>query len=70
MSAYEADLLARTRMQGLDLHGSRRLGDLELLARLQHHGAATRLLDFTLGVRRALVLDAGTARPITDSSSD
>jgi hypothetical protein len=51
---YEQDLLHRTRMQGWGVHGGRELGDLELLARLQHHGAATRLMDFSRSVYVAL----------------
>lgn len=49
---YEKYLLERARHRGFDVVGGRRLSDLELLARLQHHGAATRLVDFT---RSALV---------------
>jgi hypothetical protein len=46
MREYETRLLNVARLAG---HGNvgRDLSDLELLARLQHHGAATRLVDFT-----------------------
>lgn len=44
---YEADLLQEARANGYGHRGGRRLSDLELLASLQHFGAATRLLDFT-----------------------
>lgn len=49
---YENYLLGKARHRGFDIIDGRRLCDLELLARLQHHGAATRLVDFT---RSALV---------------
>lgn len=49
----EAQLLERARHKGHDAGGAGiELPDMELLARLQHHGAATRLVDFT---RNALV---------------
>jgi hypothetical protein len=41
--AVEADLVERARSVGIGIDSS----ELELLARLQHHGAATRLLDCT-----------------------
>jgi hypothetical protein len=41
LRAVEQSLIERTRAAGLGVD----LGELELLARLQHHGAATRLLD-------------------------
>jgi hypothetical protein len=44
---YEARLLDEARIAGHGRVGGRRLADLELTAMLQHHGAATRLLDFT-----------------------
>lgn len=44
---YEQKLLDETRSLGHGLRGDRRLTDLELLSVLQHHGAATRLMDFT-----------------------
>jgi FRG domain len=44
----EKRLLERARAAGHGFRQARRLGDLELLALLQHHGAATRLLDCTM----------------------
>jgi len=54
MAAYEHELLSVVRMAGHGLSEGRRLSDLELLARLQHHGAATRLVDFTANALIAL----------------
>jgi FRG domain len=47
VQGYETQLLYNARLAGHGHHEGRQLGDLELLAMLQHHGAATRLLDFT-----------------------
>ncbi len=44
---------AKKNLYNYDNHG-RKLGDIELLAKLQHCGAATRLLDFTKNVLVAL----------------
>jgi FRG domain len=44
---YEDKLLNSARMAGHGHTGTRDLDDLELLARLQHHGAATRIVDFS-----------------------
>ena len=49
---YESQLLKHATHQGYRFHNGRMLSDFELLAKLQHHGAATRLVDFT---RNALV---------------
>ena len=49
---YEESLLARATHHGYRVMNGQELSDLELLARLQHHGAATRLIDAT---RSALV---------------
>lgn len=49
---YEKKLLEQATHKGYRIQDGRLLSDFELLARLQHHGAATRLLDFT---RNALV---------------
>ncbi len=46
------ELIEKARLLGHDLRNGRRLSDLELLAELQHFGAATCLIDFT---RNALV---------------
>lgn len=51
---YEGYLLNEARLAGHDFHNGRSLGDLELLAVLQHYGAATRLLDFSRNVAVAL----------------
>lgn len=54
ISRYEADLVGHARLGGHGYANGRRLSDLELLALLQHHGAATRLVDFTSNVFIAL----------------
>lgn len=47
MCEYEKRLLGVARLAGHGRTDGRRLADLGLLAKLQHHGAATRLVDFT-----------------------
>ena len=44
---YELDLLKHATHRGYRRHDGRDLTDMELLAKLQHHGAATRLVDAT-----------------------
>jgi hypothetical protein len=44
---YEKNLLEKARHKGFGRLDGRTLSDFELLARLQHHGAATRLIDAT-----------------------
>lgn len=44
---YEKSLMEQATHRGYRRQDSRDLRDLELLAKLQHHGAATRLLDFS-----------------------
>ncbi|MCY8935669.1 FRG domain-containing protein [Peribacillus frigoritolerans] len=44
---YEELLLDRARHKGYGFTDGMVLSDMELLARLQHHGAATRLVDFS-----------------------
>lgn len=51
---YEEALLEEARSLGHGLRDGRRLSDLELLSVLQHHGAATRMLDFTRNAFTAL----------------
>ena len=43
----QKDILEPARMNGYGTQNGQRLSDLELLAELQHHGAATCLIDFT-----------------------
>ncbi|MGE7121812.1 FRG domain-containing protein [Peribacillus sp. NPDC046944] len=45
--SYEKSLLERARHKGYGVDSGILLSDMELLARLQHHGAATRLVDFS-----------------------
>ena len=49
---YEKRLLERAEHRGFRLHEGRELSDFDLLARLRHHGAATRFIDAT---RNALI---------------
>ena len=49
---YHEDLLKKCRLKNYDKRVQKQLDDLEILADLQHHGAATCLTDFT---RNALV---------------
>ncbi|HYI64116.1 MAG TPA: FRG domain-containing protein [Allosphingosinicella sp.] len=49
---YEKNLLKRATHRGFRIFDGHELSDFDFLARLQHHGAATRLLDAT---RNALV---------------
>lgn len=47
LSYHRDTLLEPARTQGFGVEGGRNLSDLQLLAKLQHFGAATGLLDFT-----------------------
>lgn len=49
---YEENLLAHATHKGYRFQEGKMLSDFELLAKLQHHGAATRLIDFS---RNALI---------------
>ncbi|MGG0309550.1 FRG domain-containing protein [Priestia megaterium] len=44
---YELTLLKQAKHKGFGYSEGRKLSDFELLAKLQHHGAATRLVDFS-----------------------
>ena len=48
------EMLSDARLQGHDLKNGQLLTDLELLAELQHYGAATCLIDFTYSAQVAL----------------
>jgi len=54
MAYYECYLLKTARHQGYGYIDGRKISDFELLARLQHHGAATRLIDFSRNILVAL----------------
>lgn len=51
---YERELIEHARLDGHGDITGRRRSDLEVLGLLQHHGAATRLVDFTLNAFLAL----------------
>ena len=52
-------LIEDARLQGLDEKDGRELEDLEILAELQHHGAATCLIDFSYSAQVALWFACG-----------
>ncbi|WP_444904057.1 FRG domain-containing protein [Microbulbifer sp. CnH-101-E] len=54
MQYYEEYLLKHATHQGYRFESGRELSDFELLAKLQHHGAATRLIDCSRNVMAAL----------------
>lgn len=54
MRLYELELLRKARHKGYGYEEGRRLADFEVLAKLQHHGAATRLIDFSRNMLVAL----------------
>ncbi len=51
---YNEELLESAMLKGFDKKDNHHLGELELLAELQHHGAATPLLDFSKNALVAL----------------
>jgi hypothetical protein len=63
--SYEKRLLKYATHKGYRYVDGRRLSDFDLLARLQHHGAATRLLDATRNALVALYFSA-ISNPRTD----
>lgn len=54
MRDYERELLLNAKHQGYQHENGRMLTDFELLAKLQHHGAATRLVDVSRNMLVAL----------------
>jgi len=54
MRLYELEILRKARHKGYGYEEGRRLADFEVLAKLQHHGAATRLIDFSRNILVAL----------------
>jgi hypothetical protein len=54
LCSYEKGLLKAADHKGHRIYDGRRLPDFELLARLRHHGAATRLIDATRNMLVAL----------------
>ncbi|MGU3587369.1 FRG domain-containing protein [Rhodococcus sp. C26F] len=64
---YERLLLNEGRVNGFGYQDGRRLSDLELLASLQHHGAATSLLDITKNVLVALWMATTSQDPSLDN---
>ena len=62
VAAYQRYLLDQARRRGFDFVEGRRLSDLSLLGLLQHHGAATNLLDISSSVIVALWF-AASSRP-------
>lgn len=62
---YERELLLNAKHQGYHHENGRMLSDFELLAKLQHHGAATRLVDFSRNILIALWFTCNSERDKT-----
>lgn len=61
MQSYEKDLIKEARHRGHDYLDHKVLNDLEVLARLQHFGAATRLIDASRNALIALYFAVSSA---------
>lgn len=61
------DLINKARLQGHDWKNGQLLSDLDLLAQLQHYGAATCLIDFTRNVLVALWMACQTSTENVDA---
>jgi hypothetical protein len=67
VEAFTVGLIRAARAASLDVHEGTRLPDLALLALLQHHGAATPLLDVTLDPVVGLYMAVVSPNPDDDS---
>ncbi len=68
---YHEELLGQAKLRGWHHEvGGRKLGDLEMLAKLQHYGAATCLLDFTIRFDIALWFACQRAQGEKDKKKD
>ncbi|TDN87721.1 FRG domain-containing protein [Microbacterium sp. BK668] len=65
VAAAESAILDHARDWGLGMHEGRVLSDVQLLADLQHFGAPTRLVDFTINPMTALWF---ACQPVPDGS--
>lgn len=61
---HEKTLIGPAKLRGYHRQGGREWTDLELLANLQHHGAATGLIDFTRSPLVALWFACKPSRPV------
>lgn len=68
VESFTARLVGSARLAALDLHEGMRLPDLALLALLQHHGAATPLLDVTLDPVVGLYMAVVSPSPADDDA--
>jgi len=64
------DLIDETILRGYDERNGRQLSHLEMLAELQHHGAATCLIDFTYSAQIALWFACGQDSKTSQNSEN
>lgn len=64
------DLIDETILRGYDERNGRQLSHLEMLAELQHHGAATCLIDFSYSAQIALWFACGQDSKISQDSDN